>query len=76
MLEELVNDEHGVFLEFNKIPPAEEEAGAGAKKGGKGKAAAAGEVAQPVFGRAWIDFTALRAPGGNVVEGRFFVETF
>ena len=70
-----MNDEHGVFLEFNKLPPAEEDISPAGKKAAKGKAPAAGEMAQPTFGRAWIDFTSLRQPGGHLVEGRFFLET-
>jgi tetratricopeptide (TPR) repeat protein len=56
--EELVNDENGVFLEFNKIQVAEEEADP--KKKAKGKPT---ETLTPYYARGWVDFTPLMVPG-------------
>ena len=56
--EELINDENGAFIEFNKIQVTEEEGDA--KKKGKGKPA---ETVVPYFSRGWIDFTPLMVPG-------------
>jgi hypothetical protein len=69
--EELVQQEKGCWLKFNKLTPPEEEitdpkAAAAAKKaappkGGKG---APIEDLKPVFGKAWISFEDLLVPGG------------
>lgn len=59
--EQEVNDKRGVWLYFDKLPPAEEDAAA---KGGKppagkpgAKAGGAAEELKPVNGRVWIDLT-------------------
>jgi hypothetical protein len=59
--EQQISDNKGIWLYFDKLPPAEEDAAA---KGGKppagkpgAKAGGATEELKPVYGRAWIDLT-------------------
>jgi hypothetical protein len=64
--EQDINDHKGIWLYFDKLPPAEEDAAA---KGGKppagkpgAKPGGAAEEMKPVNGRAWIDLTQFSDP--------------
>lgn len=74
-----INENRGVWLYFDKLPPAEEDAAA---KGGKppagkpgAKVGGAVEELKPVNGRAWIDLTVFSNPNqdSNISKQRFLL---
>ena len=64
--EQEISDKRGVWLYFDKLPPAEEDAAAKGGKAPPGKPGAkpgtASEEVKPVNGRAWIDLTQFSNP--------------
>lgn len=54
----MINEKNGCWLYFEKLPPPEEEDPKKAKAPAKGKAQI--EEMKPVYGVAWVDFTALQ----------------
>ena len=54
--EELVNDDNGAYIEFNKIQAPEDD---DPKKKGKGK----GDSLPQSYAKGWVDFTPLLVPG-------------
>ncbi|CAI2380126.1 unnamed protein product [Moneuplotes crassus] len=56
--EDLVNEENGAYIEFNKVQASEEDADP--KKKGKGKQP---DSIEQHFSKGWIDFTPLMVPG-------------
>jgi len=80
-LEQDINDHKGIWLYFDKLPPAEEDAAA---KGGKppagkpgAKPGGATEEMKPVNGRAWIDLTQFSDPTQptQLLRQRFAIQT-
>jgi tetratricopeptide (TPR) repeat protein len=58
--EELVNEDSGAYLEFNKIQAQEEETDPKKKAAAKGKPA---EALTPTYAKGWVDFTPFMIPG-------------
>lgn len=58
--EQDVNESHGCWLYFDKLPPPEDE---DPKKKPTAKGKANVEEIKPVHGRVWIDLTPLLNPG-------------
>jgi hypothetical protein len=74
-LEDMVNNEKGCWLKFNRVPPPEEEitdpkAAAAQKKAApaKGAKGAPIEDLKPTFGRAWVNFEDLLHPGALEIK--------
>jgi hypothetical protein len=68
-LEEMVSQEGGCWLKFNRLPPPEEEitdpkAAAAKKAPPKGPKGQVIEELKPTFAKAWVSFEDLRQPGG------------
>ena len=70
--EECINCEGGLWIEFSKSPPVDPEDTK--KKAAKAKKGAV-EAEKPIKGRAWVDFTKLKMPGGNEISQRCFFVT-
>jgi hypothetical protein len=80
--EQEINDNKGVWLYFDKMPPSEEEAAAKGGKPAAGKPGAkpgapAGEEIKPANGKIWIDLTQFGDPSqpSSLQQQRFAVQT-
>ena len=74
----MIKYENGCWLRFMKIPPANNEADAGAAKKPPAKGAKGGaqtEDLKPVFGRAWVNLKELSVNGSIETKQRVYLET-
>jgi hypothetical protein len=81
--EKEVYEQKGIWIYFDKLPPAEEDAAAKGAKPPAGKAGGAkpglgaGEELKPVNGKVWLDLTVLTDPSQppSLFKERFLVQT-